>query len=85
MVDSGMITSLVEETNRYAEQTLGGKELSPHSKFRQWIEVTVGEMRAFLGLIVAMGLLVIGNRENIVVCMICTGYHSSLSWQTETY
>ncbi|GFO04045.1 PiggyBac transposable element-derived protein 4-like [Plakobranchus ocellatus] len=61
MVDDGMITNLVEETNRYAGQTLRGKTLSPRSRFQQWMEVTVGEMWAFLGLIVAMGLIVIEN------------------------
>ena len=59
MVKDHMIESLVEETNRYAQQTLMGKELSPRSRFKQWVDVTVGEMRAFLGLIVGMGLLVI--------------------------
>ncbi|GFO14718.1 PiggyBac transposable element-derived protein 4-like [Plakobranchus ocellatus] len=59
MVDDSMITNLVEETNRYAGQTLRGKTPSPRSRFQQWVEVTVGEMRAFLGLIVAMGLIVI--------------------------
>ncbi|GFO21322.1 Zinc finger mym-type protein 2 isoform x1 [Plakobranchus ocellatus] len=54
MVNDGMITNLVEETDRYAEQTLSGKTLSPRSRFNQWVEATVGEMRAFLGLIVAM-------------------------------
>ncbi|GFO40802.1 PiggyBac transposable element-derived protein 4-like [Plakobranchus ocellatus] len=35
--------------------------LIPRSRFEQWVEVTVGEMQAFLGLIVAMGLIVMEN------------------------
>ena len=49
------------ETNRYAEQTLRGKVLSPRFRFRQWVDVTAVEMRAFLGLIVGMGLIIIEN------------------------
>ena len=61
MVDETMIEGLVVETNRYAEQTLRGKALSPRSRFRQWVDVTAVEMRAFLGLIVGMGLIIIEN------------------------
>ena len=61
MVNDRMIKGLVEETNRYAQQILRDKELAPRSRYRQWVDVTVGEMRAFLGLIVAMGLIIIEN------------------------
>ena len=61
MVNETMIEVLVVETNRYAEQTLRGKILSPRSRFHQWVDVTSVEMRAFLGLIIRMGLIVIEN------------------------
>ncbi|GFS10328.1 PiggyBac transposable element-derived protein 4 [Elysia marginata] len=63
MVTDEMVASLVTETNRYAEQTLEDKELSPKSRFRQWTPVTLNEMWAFLGLIIAMGLILIENLE----------------------
>ena len=56
-----MIESLVEETNHYAQQALMGKKLSPRSRFKQWVGLTVGEMQAFLGLIVGIRLIVIEN------------------------
>ena len=60
MVNQTMIEGLVVETNR-SEQTLRGKVLSPRSRFCQWVDVTAVEMRAFLGLIIGMGLIVITN------------------------
>ncbi|GFR99620.1 PiggyBac transposable element-derived protein 4 [Elysia marginata] len=63
MVTDEMVASLVTETNRYAEQTLEDKKLSPKYRFRQWTPVTLNEMWAFLGLIIAMGLILIENLE----------------------
>ncbi|GFR86307.1 PiggyBac transposase Uribo1 [Elysia marginata] len=63
MVTDEMVASLVTETNRYTEQTLKDKELSPKSRFRQWTPVTVNERWAFLDLIIAMGLILIENLE----------------------
>ncbi|KAK3775759.1 hypothetical protein RRG08_041899 [Elysia crispata] len=61
MVKDHMIETLVEENNRYSQHALMGKELSPRQRFKQWVEVTVGEMWAFLGLIVGTRLIVIEN------------------------
>jgi hypothetical protein len=46
-----------EETNRYAGQYLATHALKPHSRFQQWTDTTPGEMRVFIGLIIAMGLV----------------------------
>ena len=59
-----MTWSLVTETNRYAQQTLCSKQLSPKSRFHRWVDVTGSEMWAFLGLIVSMGLIVIDYLED---------------------
>ncbi|GFO31293.1 PiggyBac transposable element-derived protein 4 [Plakobranchus ocellatus] len=63
MVNDEMVESLVAETNRYATQTLATRQLSPKSRFHQWVETSVNEMWAFFGLIVAMGLIVIENLD----------------------
>ena len=63
MIDDEMVANIVTETNRYADQTLSNRQLSPKSRFRQWTAVTVPEMWAFLGLIIGMGLIVIENLE----------------------
>ena len=63
MVDDEMVENIVRETSRYATQTLKNKQLSPKSRFPQWVDVTVPEMWAFLGLIIGMGIIVIENLE----------------------
>ncbi|GFO35124.1 PiggyBac transposable element-derived protein 4-like [Plakobranchus ocellatus] len=63
MVNDEMVESLVAETNRYASQTIATRQLAPKSRFHQWVETSVNEMWAFLGLIVAMGLIVIENLD----------------------
>uniref|UniRef100_A0A8D0A9A2 PiggyBac transposable element-derived protein domain-containing protein n=1 Tax=Sander lucioperca TaxID=283035 RepID=A0A8D0A9A2_SANLU len=45
------------ETNRYAHQYLGSHELMPSSRFHEWYDVTVPEMKAFLSLHLSMGLV----------------------------
>ena len=64
MVSDDMVDTLVTETNRYAQQTLRNKQLSPKSRFHRWVDVTGAEMWAFLGLIVSMGLIVIDYLED---------------------
>ena len=51
---------LVEETNRYATQYLDkeGEGLPPSSRARQWVPVTVPEMKVFLSLSLLMGIIV---------------------------
>ena len=47
---------LVEETNLYADQYFGTQNLSPHARARDWVPVTVPEMKKFIGLWVLTGL-----------------------------
>ncbi len=52
-----LIDLLVHETNRYARQHLQSHpDLPPHSRGRNWRPVSAEEMKAFLGLLLAMGL-----------------------------
>ena len=52
LVDNRMLTSIVRETNRFAVLSLTDKGKDPNS----WIEVTLEELKAFLGLIIAMSI-----------------------------
>ncbi|PNF19106.1 hypothetical protein B7P43_G09791 [Cryptotermes secundus] len=48
---------LVQETNRYADQFLAAHQyLSQGSRIRQWHEVTVTEMKAFVAVLLEMGI-----------------------------
>ncbi|KAK3728025.1 hypothetical protein RRG08_033121 [Elysia crispata] len=60
MIDGDMVEQITIETNsnRYVATTLRAKNLSPNSRFHHWVDVTVAEMWSFLGLTVAMGLIV---------------------------
>ena len=49
--------TMTEETNRYAHEWLRTHQLKPHSRFKNFKDVTVHEMKAFIGLIVAMGVI----------------------------
>ncbi|GFR96316.1 PiggyBac transposable element-derived protein 4-like [Elysia marginata] len=63
MVDDDLMGSIVKETNDYAKESLKKKALSPNSRLRKWVDVTVGEMWTFFGLIIAMSLVVIDDLE----------------------
>ena len=48
---------MTHETNRYANQWLQDRELPPKSHFRRWTPTCGMEIKVFLGLILAMGLV----------------------------
>lgn len=50
-------TLIAEETNRYAQQCISSMQLKPHSRFLEWSDVSVSEMKAFLALHLSMGLV----------------------------
>lgn len=54
-MDDEIIQLLVEETNLYAAELLKSV-VSPHSRLKQWENVTPTEMKKFLGIIMWMGL-----------------------------
>ena len=51
-----LIDKLVTETNRYAEQSIQ-QPISAHSRMNNWVPTDCSEMRAFIGVMMAMGLL----------------------------
>ncbi|XP_020297799.1 piggyBac transposable element-derived protein 4-like, partial [Pseudomyrmex gracilis] len=52
-----LIKKIVEETNRYANDTIQRKHVKKRSTWRTWTNVTLKEMRAFLGIILLMGTM----------------------------
>ncbi len=52
-----IISLMVHETNRYAQQHLQAQELTQRSKTLQWKPATHEEMLKFLGIIIEMGLV----------------------------
>jgi hypothetical protein len=55
--NSELVETIVEETNRYAEQFLHGRKLSSRSAARAWKPVTEGEICVVLGLFMLMGII----------------------------
>ncbi|XP_054259935.1 piggyBac transposable element-derived protein 4-like [Macrosteles quadrilineatus] len=55
-----MWNMLVTETNRYAHSRMATLErcglLAPQSRFRKWVDVTVEEMKSYIGILLSMGL-----------------------------
>lgn len=54
-LDEEVLNLLVVETNRYAMSLLTSN-ISPHSRLKKWEEVTIDEIKTFLGIVLWMGL-----------------------------
>ena len=52
-----LLDTITEETNRYAAQYLCGRILPQHSRLGNWTCVTTDEMKVFLALVIAMGVI----------------------------
>jgi hypothetical protein len=52
-----LLNNIVVETNRYARRKISEFQLSPRSNWSSWSDVSVPEMKAFLGLIINIGLM----------------------------
>ncbi|KAK1336349.1 hypothetical protein QTO34_004155 [Cnephaeus nilssonii] len=57
-----LIKNITDETNEYARHKISQKELSQRSTWNNWKDVTIEEMKAFLGVILNMGVL---NHPNL--------------------
>ena len=57
IIDDKFWNLLITETNRYATNYLENTTLSPQSRFQKWVDVTIPEMKAFMCLHLAMGLV----------------------------
>ncbi|VDI38394.1 Hypothetical predicted protein [Mytilus galloprovincialis] len=56
-VDNNVVDLLVKETNRYAEDRKAVGNLKPRSRLHMWRPVNNEEMKAFLGLLLLMGII----------------------------
>ena len=63
MIDEDMMSSTVDKTNCYVAASLRGKALSPKLRLKNWVDVTIPEMKAFFGLIIAMGLVAVDDLQ----------------------
>lgn len=57
-----LIKNITDKTNEYARHKISQKELSQRSTWNNWKDVTIEEMKAFLGVILNMGVL---NHPNL--------------------
>ena len=56
-LDEKVISLLVTETNRYAEQKLHQDEMTDHARMNRWKPTTSEEIKKFIGLMIWMGLV----------------------------
>ncbi|CAG2240579.1 VLDLR [Mytilus edulis] len=55
--DDDLIDRIVDETNRYANQCQTTENPTRHARSNEWSPVRYAEMRAFIGLVLAMGIV----------------------------
>lgn len=58
-----LITHICNETNLFANQKKQNTQ-TPHSRLNTWVDVGVIDMKAFLGTIIAMGLMPLSNIQS---------------------
>ncbi|XP_055918374.1 piggyBac transposable element-derived protein 4-like [Eupeodes corollae] len=63
IVDEALVQFIVDETNRFAEQTIAAKRRSKHARMNQWIPTDSAEIKKFFGLMIWMGLVPLGRME----------------------
>jgi hypothetical protein len=61
-----LLNSIVVETNWYARHKISELQLSPRSIWSRWSDVSVTEMKAFLCLIINMGLIPLPDIKDLV-------------------
>ncbi|KAK1339889.1 hypothetical protein QTO34_018449 [Cnephaeus nilssonii] len=59
-----LIKNITDETNEYARHKISQKELSQQSTWNNWKDVRIEEMKAFLGVILNMGVLNLPNLQS---------------------
>lgn len=63
-IDEEIINVMVLETNKYAQQYISTHRLRRTSRMNRWCDVTEEEMKKFLGVILATGLIRLPNVED---------------------
>ncbi|XP_068085866.1 piggyBac transposable element-derived protein 4-like, partial [Anabrus simplex] len=76
-----LLNLIVTETNRYADQLLTCNELSPNSRSRCWRRTTIDEIRAFIAVVMNMGLI----RKPTIVSYWNTVDHFITPWFGEMF
>ena len=66
LVTDNMLTSIVEQTNLYAQQFMADHNLGPRSRVQQWdcSPHTLSELKKFLALLIGMGLISLPKIED---------------------
>jgi hypothetical protein len=62
------LNNIVIETNRYARHKTVELQLSPRSIWSRWSDVSVPEVKAFLGIIINMGLIAL-KKVKLSLCL----------------
>ncbi len=62
-LDDACLSSIVTETNVYAQQRLQGGNFRPHARQNKWKNIDLPEMKIFISLVIAMGLVVKNDLE----------------------
>lgn len=57
LFDEEMWTLMTSETNKFAHRKMSETTLKPRSRLQKWQDVSVDEMKVFLALAIAMGLV----------------------------
>lgn len=55
-IDSSLLTIMVCETNKYAEELIKSPDVTRGSRMKQWKPVTLLEMKAFVAVLLEMGI-----------------------------
>jgi mRNA deadenylase 3'-5' endonuclease subunit Ccr4 len=58
------VQGFVDETNRYANNSIVSKQLSPYSVWSAWKDVTVTEFWCFLATVINMGIIGLQNMKD---------------------
>ena len=62
--DNEIIGLMTSKTKKYAEQFLASHQLRRSARMRRWTDVTRNEMKKFLGIILATGLIQLPKMED---------------------
>uniref|UniRef100_A0A1B6E873 Uncharacterized protein n=1 Tax=Clastoptera arizonana TaxID=38151 RepID=A0A1B6E873_9HEMI len=64
LLDDVFLESIVRETNKYALKTFCGPETTPQSRITRWKDITVEELKIFLGLMIHTGTIRINRLQD---------------------
>ena len=56
-INAGFIDELVTQTNKYVETLVNNEGMKVNSRMKEWHPVSFDEMKVFLSLLIAMGLV----------------------------